>query len=183
MMPKITETTLDRLVPDDMNMNEGCEYGSRLVEESIRQFGLGRSILVDKNNRIIAGNKTVENAGAIGLEDVIVVETTGNQMVAVKRMDVDLDTAFGREMAIADNATAKANIVWDTPMIMKVQERFDIDPQKWGVVMPEPEPIPEEEPAAGGSSAQLIVRCQDDIKLSALSAELESRGFIVELKE
>jgi hypothetical protein len=42
------------------------------------------------------------------LEDVIVVETTGNQIVAVKRTDIDLDSKKGREMALADNATAKA---------------------------------------------------------------------------
>jgi hypothetical protein len=96
------------LVPDDKNYNKGTEFGGSLIEKSLRKLGAGRSILLDKNNRIIAGNKTIENAGAIGLEDVIVVETTGNQIVAVKRTDIDLDSKKGREMALADNATAKA---------------------------------------------------------------------------
>ena len=97
---KITETKIDKLIPDNINANKGTEYGQHLVESSLRQFGAGRSILLDKNNRIIAGNKTIENAAAIGLENVIVIETTGDQIVAVKRTDVDLDSKFGRELML-----------------------------------------------------------------------------------
>ena len=125
---KITETKIDKLIPDNINANKGTEYGQHLVETSLRQFGAGRSILLDKNNRIIAGNKTVENAAAIGLENVIVVETTGDQIVAVKRTDVDLDSKFGRELAIADNASAKANIEWDEENVQQIAKEWEIDP-------------------------------------------------------
>jgi DNA modification methylase len=123
------------LVPDNKNYNKGTEFGGSLIEKSLRKLGAGRSILLDKNNRIIAGNKTIENAGAIGLEDVIVVETTGNQIVAVKRTDIDLDSKKGREMALADNATAKANIDWD---VEALNEDWSTDEQKeWGVEFPD----------------------------------------------
>lgn len=119
------------LVPDNKNYNKGTEAGGAMIEKSLRKFGAGRSILLDKNNRIIAGNKTIENAGSIGLEDVIVVETTGDKIVAVKRNDIDLDTKKGREMALADNATAKANIEWDTEAIA---EDWTADEQAdWGI--------------------------------------------------
>jgi hypothetical protein len=61
-----------------------------MIENSLRNFGAGRSIVLDKHGNIIAGNKTVENAGAIGLEDVIVVQTDGTKLIAVQRMDLDL---------------------------------------------------------------------------------------------
>ena len=32
-------------------------------------------------------------------------------------MDIDLDSKIGRELALADNASAKANIEWDIPAI------------------------------------------------------------------
>jgi DNA modification methylase len=122
-------------LPDDKNYNKGTEFGGSLIEKSLRKLGAGRSILLDKNNRIIAGNKTIENAGAIGLEDVIVVETTGNQIVAVKRTDIDLDSKKGREMALADNATAKANIDWD---VEALNEDWSTEEQKeWGVEFPD----------------------------------------------
>ncbi len=122
---------LKDLVPDDRNYNKGNEFGNALIEKSLSKFGAGRSILLDKNNRIIAGNKTVENAGSIGMDNVIIVETTGEDIVAVKRTDVDLDSETGREMALADNASAKANIEWDEETI---KADWSNDEQKeWGV--------------------------------------------------
>ena len=124
-MAKIIETTVESLVPDNLNANKGTEYGQRLLEESLRKFGAGRSILIDKNNRIIAGNKTIENAVNAGLDNVIVVETDGNQIVAVKRKDIDLDSAKGRELALADNATGKANLSWDEDAINQITEQWN----------------------------------------------------------
>ncbi len=123
------------LTPDDKNYNKGSEFGNSLIEKSLRKFGAGRSILIDKNNRIIAGNKTIENAGAIGLDDIIVVETTGNQIVAVKRMDIDLDSKQGRELALADNASAKANINWDFETINFDWNETEI--KEWGLEIPD----------------------------------------------
>ena len=105
------------LIYDDKNFNKGSEYGNSLIEKSLRKFGAGRSILIDKNNRIIAGNKSVENAALIGIEDVQIVETDGKKIIAVKRTDIDLDSTEGREMALADNASAKANIVMDAELV------------------------------------------------------------------
>ena len=137
---KIQEAKLSDLVPDDLNANKGTEYGMHLVENSLQKFGAGRSILLDKNNRIIAGNKTTEQAAAIGLDNVIIVETTGDQIVAVKRVDIDLDTAEGREMAIADNASAKANIEWDEENIRAIAEQWNgLDPVEWGIKIEEGE--------------------------------------------
>ena len=112
-----TPTKISELIPDDKNFNKGSEFGGALISKSLQKFGAGRSILLDKNNRIIAGNKTVENAGAVGIEDVQVVETDGKTIIAVKRTDIDLDTPQGRELALADNASAKANIVFDAELI------------------------------------------------------------------
>lgn len=104
---------LDELKPDKKNFNKHTEYGMSLLEKSLNKFGAGRSILVDKDNNIIAGNGIVEAAAAAGLTKTKVVETTGDELVVVKRTDVKLDSAQGREMALADNATAAADLEWD----------------------------------------------------------------------
>ena len=181
-MAKVIETNIESLVPDNKNFNKGTEYGDRLIDESLRRFGLGRSILIDKNNRIIAGNKTAEKAADIGFTDVVVVEVDGNQLVAVKRKDIDLDSAKGRELALADNATGKANLCFDTDLIMQEAEKFDFDPEDWGVPMEQPE---EEQQEDGKKeiSTKLIVECGDVSKLSLLFSELQDRGFKCELKE
>lgn len=108
---------VSELIPDDKNFNKGSEFGNSLISKSFEKFGAGRSILIDKNNKIIAGNKSTENYGAGGGKDVIVVESDGTKLIAVKRTDIDLDTPEGRELALADNATAKANIVWAEDVI------------------------------------------------------------------
>jgi len=105
------------LIPDDKNFNKHTEYGTGLLEKSLRKFGGARSILIDRNNRIIAGNATIEGAAAIGMEDVQIVESDGKRIIAVKRTDIDLDSAEGRELALADNQTALKNIVLDAELI------------------------------------------------------------------
>lgn len=80
------------LTPDHANANKGTERGRYALEASLRQYGAGRSILLDKNGRIIAGNKTAEVAADVGLDDVLIVQTDGKQIVAVQRTDLDIDS-------------------------------------------------------------------------------------------
>lgn len=130
-MAKKQQTKLSDLIPDDKNFNKGSEFGNSLIEKSFRKFGAGRSILIDKNNRIIAGNKSVENAAAIGMDDLQIVESDGKRIIAVKRTDIDLDTPEGRELALADNASAKANIIFDAELIeAELSEAVAVE---WGI--------------------------------------------------
>ncbi len=143
---------LKDLIPDDKNFNVGSEYGNQLIERSFRTFGAGRSILIDKNNRIIAGNKSVENAFSIGMEDVEIIESDGKKIIAVKRTDIDLDSPEGREMALADNATAKANIVWAEDIIaetvtIEVAECWGVDIEKSFISNNENDNLDKETPA------------------------------------
>lgn len=116
---------------DDKNFNQHTEYGMSLLEKSLRENGAGRSILIDKDNNIIAGNGIIEAAGNIGLEDLQIVETDGSKIVAVKRTDIALDSKEGRQMALADNATAAEDLSWDRGNIEEVSEQFGIDPGDW----------------------------------------------------
>lgn len=127
--------TLADLTPDGENFNKHTDFGQKLLEDSLRKFGAGRSILVDKNGNIIAGNSTTETAAAIGMEDVIVVPTDGKKLVVVQRTDLSLDSPEGRELALADNMTALKGIDLD---LAKVQETLGDDLAKaWGMEIPE----------------------------------------------
>ena len=116
---------------DDKNFNDHTEFGMSLLEKSLHDYGAGRSILIDKNNNIIAGNGIVEAAAQAGIENVRIIETQGDELVAVKRTDVDLNTQKGREMAFADNATASVDLSWNKD---NIGEFFTPeDTEKWGV--------------------------------------------------
>lgn len=125
--------TIDELKPDNKNFNKHTEYGMALLEKSLRQNGAGRSILVDKDDNIIAGNGIVEAAQNAGITKTRVVEVTGDELVVVKRTDLALDSKAGREMALADNATAAVDLEWDNEVIAEVAADFDIDVSGWGV--------------------------------------------------
>jgi uroporphyrinogen-III synthase len=86
----ISVKKLSDLTPDKRNANKGSARGNAMIQKSLAELGAGRSILLDKHGAIIAGNKTAENFGALGNQDVLVVQTDGTRLVAVQRMDLDL---------------------------------------------------------------------------------------------
>jgi hypothetical protein len=113
---------ISELVPDERNANKGTARGRGMLEKSMQSYGAGRSILIDKHNRIIAGNKTAETAGAIGIDDVQVVESDGRRIIAVKRTDLDLETdVMAKELAIADNKVAQDDLEWDADILKELQ--------------------------------------------------------------
>ena len=120
---------IEELAQDQRNFNKGTEQGQELMERSFKEMGAGRSILIDKNGNIIAGNKSQKAAIAAGIKKVRVIETTGDELVAVKRTDVDIDSAEGRKMAYLDNLTTQVNLTWDETELEAVQadvEGFDV---------------------------------------------------------
>lgn len=121
---KVRKAKISELIQDDRNLNKGTARGKELIQKSIGQFGAVRGVAVDKDNRIIAGNKTVENAVEQGIEEIIIVETTGKELVVTKRVDTSLDTKEGREMALADNATVKADLAWNLDNMNEVASDF-----------------------------------------------------------
>ena len=113
--------TVADLVPDDRNANRGTPRGRRALEQSLAAYGPGRSILVDRLGRLIAGNKVAEQAKALGLP-VTVVPTDGNTLVVVQRTDLDLKTdPRAQGLAIADNRVGELDLDWDVEVLKRFQ--------------------------------------------------------------
>lgn len=123
----MNHTTISDLAFDSKNANKHTQKGLKLLEKSLQRLGAGRSILIDKDNNIIAGNGVIEVAGQIGLDKVKIIETDGNEIIAVKRKDLSINSKKGRELAIADNQTAKVGIDFDYDVIESLNEEFDFD--------------------------------------------------------
>ena len=109
-MSEIEQIPLSSLSPDEHNANKGTERGTFMIRRSLEKLGAGRSLVLDKNGRIIAGNKTAESAAEIGLEDVLIVRTRGDKLVAVLREDLDLDDPAGlaRELALLTTVSGRS---------------------------------------------------------------------------
>jgi hypothetical protein len=111
---------------DSSNINKGSEFGTALLEKSIRETGLGRSVLVDRNDVLIAGNKTVETASQMGFESATVIETNGRELIVVKRTDLDINTPQGMKAKILDNTVNKHNYREDAEMVAAIVEEAEI---------------------------------------------------------
>lgn len=122
---------------DEHNFNRHNDEGMSLLEKSIKENGLGRSILLDKDNNIVGGNGVTEKAIELGKTKVRIIETDGTELIAVKRTDLTLDSEQGRKMALADNSVAHANLEWNEEELQKAQDDWGLVPEEWGVEMPD----------------------------------------------
>lgn len=129
----LNKKKLSDLKFDNQNINKGSEYGNSLLEKSLQEGGAGRSILIDKNGVIIAGNQTTQKASELGFEEVIIVPTDGKTLVAVQRMDIDINSPEGAKLKILDNTVSKHNYVEDAQVMEIVCEEYDLDPKSLGL--------------------------------------------------
>lgn len=112
--------------PDPRNANRETLRGRKALEHSLRTYGAGRSILVDRNGVVIAGNKTLQQAAELGLP-VLEVETDGHTLVAVRRRDLDLhEDRAARELAYADNITGALGYDLDPQIIIDDLPAIDL---------------------------------------------------------
>ncbi len=120
---------LSELQPDQRNVNRGTIRGNEAVTHSLKQYGTGRSILIDKAGRVIAGNKTLSNAAAAGIEDVIIVQSDGTKIIAVQRVDLDLEVdRKAKQLAVADNRSAELGLDWDWKILNQLGSEMDLQP-------------------------------------------------------
>ena len=77
---------------------------------------------MDRAGRILAGNKTLAQARALDLP-VETVQTEGERLVVVQRVDLDLDTDVrARQLALADNRIAELDLDWDDDVLRDLLE-------------------------------------------------------------
>lgn len=129
----IEVVSVDDLIQDDHNFNRGTEQGQQLIERSFRECGAGRSVFIDKDNRLVGGNKAQKGFKAAGKKRVVIVDSDPDTLVAVRRKDVSLDSAEGRRMALLDNLTTQVNLAWDPSEIEAVSSEIEgFDPSDYG---------------------------------------------------
>ena len=116
-------TSITSLVSDHKNARRRTDRSSQLIKDSLQKYGAARSIVIDEENRILAGNGTIEGAKAAGIKNVRIIETDGDEIIAVKRTGLSEDQKVG--LALADNRTADLS-EWDQEMLHQLSEEHDI---------------------------------------------------------
>jgi DNA modification methylase len=118
-------TSIKDLKADHRNARKRTDRSASLIAESLKRFGAARSIVIDEDNRILAGNGTVEGAKAAGIQNIRVIETDGTEIIAVKRTGLSEDDKIG--LALADNRTSDLSD-WDKDMLQQLSAEHDLAP-------------------------------------------------------
>ena len=96
---------------DTHNYRNHDEQNLKLIDKSLKECGAGRSILLDSENEIIAGNATYKNAIANNIP-VKIIETDGKTLIALKRTDLKTNSKKRKKLALLDNSTSN-KVIWD----------------------------------------------------------------------
>lgn len=168
---------INELTQDQHNFNKGTAKGKKLMNKSLKELGAGRSILIDKNGNIIAGNKTQKAAIEAGIKKVRIVETTGDELVAVKRTDIDLDSKKGREMALADNAASRLNLAWDDVELANAAAEYNLEVDAWKPEKQEFEINQLDISDQLQNYHQVIVVCNSEDEMKELCEQLKQEGL------
>lgn len=113
---------------DKHNYRKHSAENQKLIKKSLEETGFGRSVLIDSENCLIAGNGVVSQLPKN--TKIKVVETDGTEMVVVKRTDLKTADRKRKELARNDNATAN-NVEWEQE---ELKQDFSLDELKaWGI--------------------------------------------------
>jgi hypothetical protein len=115
---------------DKRNYRLHPEENKGLIAKSLRELGAGRSIVIDNENEIIAGNGVHEQAELLGIPTRI-IETDGSELIVVKRTDLSTNDQKRKELALADNSTSDSSLF----NFEVLAEDWDVDElAEWGVI-------------------------------------------------
>jgi len=118
-------TLIQDLKSDQRNARKRTDRSASLIAESLKRFGAARSIVIDEDGRILAGNGTVEGAKAAGISKVRIIEAEGDELIAVKRSGLSEEQKIG--LSLADNRTSDLS-EWDAIMLEQLSETHDVSP-------------------------------------------------------
>lgn len=118
---------------DERNYRKHSEQNKKIIKKSLQELGAGRSVVIDADDTLVAGNGVYEQAQALKMP-VRVVETDGSELVVVKRTDIHTDDEKRKKLALADNSASDTS-KFDNVLL---SEDWSIDELKeWGVSLPE----------------------------------------------
>lgn len=119
------------VITHDKTYNKGVRY-LYLIEQSLKQLGLCRSIVVDKCNNILCGTKTAQMCHDLGIKRARIIETKGDELIIVKRVDVEPDSTKAHEISLTDNLIASKNLEWNADCILDdMHEHYSFDARKY----------------------------------------------------
>ena len=145
---------LKDLKQDKRNYRKHNDRNISLIRKSVDDCGLGRSIVIDNENEIIAGNGLVS---AISKNTPIkVIESTGKELIVVKRTDLSTKDEKRKKLAVMDNSASDSS-EFDLELLKLDFDDFKL--QEMGVDFTTLEPEVEEETEEELGTEKKLLKC------------------------
>lgn len=90
---------------DTKNARKHSDRNKAAIRKSLEAAKAGRSIVLDAGDNVLAGNGVAAEWEAMG-KPIRIVESNGEELIAVKRVDLAPDSPKARQLATLDNLTA-----------------------------------------------------------------------------
>ena len=114
---------------DSKNYRVHTDKNKMIIDKSLKELGAGRSILIDSENEIIAGNGVFEQAEKQNIK-IKIVETDGTELIAVKRTDLKTNDKKRKKLAVVDNhSTDTSNFDFDAINV----DFEEVELEEWGI--------------------------------------------------
>jgi ParB-like chromosome segregation protein Spo0J len=177
--PPSSPTHIKELVPDPENRRKHNPRNIGLVVDTLHSVGAARSIVIDEDNVILAGNGVTEAAAEAGITRVRVIEADGQELIAVRR--VGLTAEQKRALAIADNRTAEL-AEWDVEQLQADADNgLALEP--WFSEKELAKILGQQAETAEGDATiaeafQVLVTCKGESDQGALLERLSAEGYL-----
>ena len=169
-------THVKDLVPDPENRRKHNPRNLGMVVDALQRVGAARSIVIDENNVVLAGNGVTEAAAEAGITKVQVVDVDGETIVAVRRRGLTPEQK--RALAIYDNRAGEL-AAWDTDQL-KADAAAGLTLEPWFSEKEQAKLLDTEAPPDNltiPESYQVLVTCKGEADQGAILERLTAEGF------
>ena len=112
-------THIKDLLHDPKNARKHTPRNVGTIVSALQEVGAARSIVIDEEGVVLAGNATMDAAAEAGITVVKVVEATGNELVAVRRSGLTPDQKT--RLALYDTRAAEL-AEWDMDALRQLAQ-------------------------------------------------------------
>jgi hypothetical protein len=119
-------TEVQQLRADSHNRRLHPPRNVAMLTAALKDVGAARSIVIDEDDVVIAGNGVLDAAGQAGIERVKVIEADGQTLIAVRRRGLTAEQK--RRLAMYDNRTAELAVWNPDQLAADLKDGLDLVP-------------------------------------------------------
>ena len=120
------ELAVKDLLSDPLNARTHPERNLDMIARSLQELGAARSIVIDEQNVILAGNGVASAAPQAGIYKVRAIEAEGDEIIAVRRRGLSPEAK--QRLALYDNRASELS-AWDPAALRTLEEGgLDLSP-------------------------------------------------------